>query len=135
MSGDWVAAVIVGTERSDLGVKVLGFLFWDKALAERVLTGCTNIHGKKVVDSLRAESFRIEFGKRGGNALKPLCGFHHGGLFTKDNGTGLDVTLDSKVSSKTTECGFDLVVQFLRNGVWTRCSPHLDLGSLQLKVD
>ena len=59
-----------------------------------MLAGCTHIHGKVVVNSLRAESFRIEFGKRVRNALKPLCGFLHGGLFTKDNRAGLDVTLD-----------------------------------------
>ena len=115
--------------------RVLASLIWYKAHSKHVLAGCTNTHGKEIANSLRAESFRIEFGKLGGNALKPLCGFHHGGLFTKDNGTGLDVTLDSKVSSKTTECGFDRVVQFLRNGVWSRCSPNLDLGSLQLKDD
>ena len=90
--------------------RVLASLVWDKAHAKHVLAGCTNTHGKEIANSLRAESFRIEFGKRVRNALKPLCGLLHGGLFTEDDRTGLHVTLDLEVSSETTEGEFDLVV-------------------------
>ena len=38
--------------------------------------------------------------------LKPVCGFLHGGLFTKDDRTGLHVTLDLEVSSEATEGEF-----------------------------
>ena len=54
--------------------------------------------------------------------------FYHGGLPAQNNGSGIDVTLNLEVSSKAAECEFDLVSQFRRNGVWTRSSPHLNLG-------
>ena len=56
--------------------------------------------------------------------------FFHGGLFALNNGTGLDVTLNLEVPSKTTECEFDLVLQFRRDGVLARSSPLLNLGGL-----
>ena len=39
-------------------------------------------------------------------------------LVAHNNRTGLDVTMNLEVSSKTTECDFDLVVQFMRMGSW-----------------
>ena len=66
----------------------LGFLFWDKAHAKHVLTGCTNVHGKEVVHCLRVESLCIEVGKRGGDALEVLFSLFHGGLFAQNKGLG-----------------------------------------------
>ena len=96
---------------------------------------CTNVHGKEVVHCLRVESLCIEVSKRGGDSLKALCGLFHGGLFVQKNRNGLDAIVDLEVSSEIAECGFDLIVQFMRDGVSARCSPHLDLGRLQFKVD
>ena len=69
----------------------------------RVLAGCTRIHGKEVVNNLRAETFGIQLSKGGSNGTKPLSGFLHCGLFTKHNRTGLGVTLDLAMSSEATE--------------------------------
>ena len=88
-----------------------------------MLTGCTNIHGQEVIHCLRIKSFNIEVGKRGGDPLEALFGFFHGGLFAQNNGAGLNVTVDLEVSSKTTECESDLVLQFGRNWVLAEGSP------------
>ena len=87
-----------------------GFMFRCKARAKHMLAGCTCTHGGEVVDRLHTKPLGIELRKRGGNALRPLCGFRHGCLFTKNDWTGLNITLNLKVSSETTDCEFDLVV-------------------------
>ena len=99
-----------------------------------MLTGCNNIHGKEVVHRLGVESFRTEVGKRG-DSKEALFDLFHGGLFAKNKRSGLDVTRNLEVSSKTTECGFDLVEQFMRDWVLARCSTHVNFGGLQFKVD
>ena len=38
---------------------MLGFVFRNKAHAQHMLVGCTNIHGEEVVDSLRAETLNM----------------------------------------------------------------------------
>ena len=81
-------------------------MFRNEAHTEHMRTGCTNVHGKEIVNRLLAESSRIVFGNRGSNSLEALRGFLHGGWLTKDSGTWLDVTLDLEVSSETTECEF-----------------------------
>ena len=76
-----------------------------------MMAGSPNIHGEKIIDSLRIEAFCIELSQRGGSVTESACGLLHVGLFTENNRTALAVTLDVKMSSEAIECGFDLVVQ------------------------
>ena len=110
-------------------------MFRNKAHAEHVLAGGTNIHSEEVIDCLHAETLSIELSKGGSNGSETLRGFLQCGLFTENNMTGLAVTLDVKMSSKATECGFDLVEESLEDRVRARSSPHLDLGGLKFKID
>ena len=89
-----------------------------------MLTGCPNIHGD---DCQHAETLSIELSKGGRSCTETLRGFLHGGLFTKDHGTGLAVSLDVKMSSKTIEYGFDLVEEGLEDRVWARRSPETEM--------
>ena len=110
-------------ESSDLSVNVECLL--NRAHAQHMLASCSNIHADEVVDSLRAETLSIELSERGSNGTEPSRGFLQCGLFTNNKSTGFAVTLDVKMSSEATECGFDLVEQFWGDAVWARCSPHL----------
>ena len=74
-NGEGITLDELRPESRDHRVKNLGLLFWYKAHAEQVLTGCTNIHGQEVNHCLRVEPFRIEVGKRGGDSLEALFGF------------------------------------------------------------
>ena len=99
-----------------------------------MLTGCPNIHGKDVVHCLRVKSFSIEVGKGGGDSLEALFV-----VFSMEASSPRTMGLGSMLPefggvSKTTECEFDLVLEFRRNGVLARSSPHLNLGGLELKV-
>ena len=111
------------------------FVFWNKAHAQHVLAGRTNIHGKEVVDSLRAETFGVELSMRGTMARNRGVIFSIVACPPRTIGTGLDVALDGKMSTETTECGFDFIEQLMRDTVRARCPPHLDLGGLELKVN
>ena len=78
----------------NLSVEVLGLLFRHKAHTKDMLTGSTNVHGEKIAHSLHIESLSVEVCKRGGNLLKALCCFLHGGLLTQNNRAGLSVSMD-----------------------------------------
>ena len=127
MSGDQNATTSVSS--------VVAFVFRNKAHAEHVLTGCPDIHGEEVIDCLHAETLSIELSKGGRKCTEALRGGLHCGLFTKDHRTGLAVSLNVKMSSKTSERGCDLVEESLRDRVRARSSPHLDFGGLKFKID
>ena len=119
-----------GPKGRDLSVEVVSLLCWHKAHAQHVLTCCPNIHGEEIMDSLRIESLGVEVGKGGGNFLKALCCFLHGGLVSQDNRARFDVAMNLKMSTQTAECEFDPVLKLSGNGVLARGSPHLYLGGL-----
>ena len=74
----------------------------------------------EVIDCLHTETLSIQLGKGGRTGTESLRGVLHGGLFTKNNVTGLAVSLNVEMSSEATDCGFDLVEEFLGNGVEAR---------------
>ena len=110
--------------------KLRALLFRHKAHAKDVLTCCTHIHGEQVVHCLRIESLGVKICKCGGNSLKALCCFLHGGVLSQNNRAGLNVSMDLYMSSQATECECDLVLELRWNGVLTRAFPHLCLGGL-----
>ena len=109
-------------ECNEFGVKRRGFVFRNKAHAEHVLTGCPNIHGEWVIDCLHAETLSIELSKDGRDCVEAVVCFFPWCLFTKDLRTGLAVSLNVEMSSKTIECGFDLVEESLEDRVRARSS-------------
>ena len=82
-----------------------------------------NIHGEWVIDCLHAETLSIELSKDGRDCVEAVvCVFFHGGLFTKDLRTGLAVSLNVEMSSKTIEGGFEIVEESLGDRVRARSS-------------
>ena len=101
-----------------------------------MLTGCPNIHGQEVIDSLRAETLSIELGKGGRNCTETLRGFLHCGLFTKDHRTGLALSLNVEMFSKAIGCGFDSVEESLEIGSGQEAlSLHQHFSGLKLKTE
>ena len=52
----------------------------------------------------------------GGNFLKALCCFLHGGLLSQNNRAGLNVSMELQMSSQAAECECDLVLELRWNG-------------------
>ena len=59
-----------------------------------MLTDSTNVHGVKVMDSLRVETCNVEFSQSARNVTEFACGLVHRDLFTKDDRIGVVVSLD-----------------------------------------
>ena len=78
-----------GPKGDNLSVEVLSLLFRHKAHAEDVLTCGTHVHGELIVHGLHIESLSVEVCKCGGDFLKALYCFLHGGLCSpKTTGLG-----------------------------------------------
>ena len=95
-----------------------------------MLTGSTNVHGEQIVHSLHKETLSVEVCKRGSNFLKALCCFLYGSLLAQNDSAGLSISMDLKMSSQTTECERDLVLELRWNGVLARAFPDLCFGGL-----
>ena len=99
------------------------------------MTCGTHIHGEHIVHGLRIESLSIEVCKRRSNFLKALCCSLYGSLLAQNDRARLSVSMDLWMSSQTTKCERDLVLELRWNGVPARGSPYLCLGGLKSKVD
>ena len=78
-----------------------------------MLAGSTNIHGEKIIDSLRTEAFSIELIAVADVSRNLRVVFSWWRVQA-----GFAVSLNVEVSTKAVECGFDFVKQIRRNGVW-----------------
>ena len=91
----------------DLVIQCSGFVFRNKAHAQRMLAGSLNIHGQEIIDSLWAEALSIELSNGGSNFFaQPTHGVPHCCVSNKNHRTGLTVSLDAKMSTEATKCGF-----------------------------